>query len=472
MSTFGVVALIILPILGGLIAWAGDVIGYRLGKSRRSLFGLRPRTTARMLGVAVGVLLPLLTFGFALAGSRYARQAVFELDRLQQQQQQLVRENEQLDRQIQEADAATEAARREALTLAGEVNVKRKELLVAQTSVLRAERQLGAAHRNFGRLQGEVGRLRSTVKSLRDTKQRLAQQAEKLRVQYQGMRASFQQVRHDLRETEGELVNKTAEVNARMAELKAAQSEYQRLENRYLYQRNVVTGPVLFEAGHELVRAIVDARQPLMDLDATLTKLLLPASEAAATQGAVVGANGLAIKAVMPLPASWKPGDELPSEDDIISHVATELHESEMDRAVVGIRVLRRVFRAEDLPPRVEYWVAPYKKVFSEGDVVYSAVLSGDDVRAEHFNQLWNLLTKLVRREAQERGLLPHPRTGEYGQFQPAQILEALDEIGRQKGPARVSVVAARDTYTTDPLQVRIEVTRDERSARAPGPRR
>ena len=34
MSVFTLLALIVLPILGGLIAWAGDIIGYRLGKSR------------------------------------------------------------------------------------------------------------------------------------------------------------------------------------------------------------------------------------------------------------------------------------------------------------------------------------------------------------------------------------------------------------------------------------------------------
>ena len=35
---FIVVTVISLLVLGGFIAWAGDVIGYRLGKSRRSLF--------------------------------------------------------------------------------------------------------------------------------------------------------------------------------------------------------------------------------------------------------------------------------------------------------------------------------------------------------------------------------------------------------------------------------------------------
>ncbi|MCD6350736.1 MAG: DUF3084 domain-containing protein, partial [Armatimonadetes bacterium] len=60
MTAFFAATLIVLPVLGALIAWLGDVIGYRLGRSRRSLFGLRPRTTARVVGVVVGAALPLV----------------------------------------------------------------------------------------------------------------------------------------------------------------------------------------------------------------------------------------------------------------------------------------------------------------------------------------------------------------------------------------------------------------------------
>ena len=103
MSTFGWFALIVLPVLGGLIAWAGDVIGYRLGKSRRSLFGLRPRSTARLVGIVVGVALPLVGVTTALLGSRDARDAVFHIDELRREQSQLTRQNQSLRQQIQTA---------------------------------------------------------------------------------------------------------------------------------------------------------------------------------------------------------------------------------------------------------------------------------------------------------------------------------------------------------------------------------
>ncbi len=83
MTTYTIVALVVLPVLGGVIAWMGDVIGYRLGKSRRSLFSLRPRSTARLVAVAIGVVLPLLTMFVAAVGSKNVRVALFQLDELQ-----------------------------------------------------------------------------------------------------------------------------------------------------------------------------------------------------------------------------------------------------------------------------------------------------------------------------------------------------------------------------------------------------
>ena len=53
---------VILAIVGGAIAWLGDVVGARLGKKRSSLFCLRPRQTARLVAVAIGAALLGATF--------------------------------------------------------------------------------------------------------------------------------------------------------------------------------------------------------------------------------------------------------------------------------------------------------------------------------------------------------------------------------------------------------------------------
>jgi uncharacterized protein (DUF3084 family) len=69
----------VLVLASGVIAWAGNLVGRRVGKNRLSLFGLRPRTTAQIVTVSTGVLINVVTVGAVLAFSRDARVALFEL---------------------------------------------------------------------------------------------------------------------------------------------------------------------------------------------------------------------------------------------------------------------------------------------------------------------------------------------------------------------------------------------------------
>lgn len=77
----GFVLIPVLALASGLIAWVGNAVGRRVGKSRLSLGGLRPRTTAQIVTVVTGILINLVTVGAVLAFSREARVALFELRR-------------------------------------------------------------------------------------------------------------------------------------------------------------------------------------------------------------------------------------------------------------------------------------------------------------------------------------------------------------------------------------------------------
>jgi hypothetical protein len=173
------------------------------------------------------------------------------------------------------------------------------------------------------------------------------------------------------------------------------------------------------------------------------------------------------VKLERPLPPEWNPVADLPTEEEIVRYVSGRLRAAEAGKLVTSVSVWRRVFQGEDVPARVEFVWQPYKLVFRAGEVIYAATIDGAGTRTEIFNQLWNLITKLVRREAQDKGLLPNPKTGEYGSLPSDQLLDALDEVSARDKPVRVEVKAARDTYTSDSLNVRIEV-RDDTQARLP----
>jgi uncharacterized protein (DUF3084 family) len=83
-------------VLAGIIAYIGDRVGHLVGRRRMTLFGLRPRYTSTLFAVGFGMLISLLAVGVLLAVSQDARQALFSIQRLNQQIANLTSERDQL----------------------------------------------------------------------------------------------------------------------------------------------------------------------------------------------------------------------------------------------------------------------------------------------------------------------------------------------------------------------------------------
>lgn len=448
MSTFGYFALIVLPILGGFIAWAGDVIGYRLGKRRSSLWGLRPRTTARLVGVAVGVLLPLFSVGTMLLGSAQARDAVFHIGQLRRQQAELMAQNQQLEAQRQQAALQAAKSEQQAIEF-------RRELFATQRALAGTQQQLSSAHKQLDQARREIRLASATAAHLRN-----------LAASLQSLIASLQSKLKGLQE---KLTQKTQEMAALKKDMAALQEELLVLESQrkareadvaYLKESamQLIRSPVDLERGHELIRAIIEVGDTLEETEEHLRKLLVMASQAALGRGAEPGPNGLAVRLLLPLPPGYAEEQGLPDEGAILRSFAQELQAAGKRYFVVGVRVARRMYRVEVAPVGVELWALPYVRVFLENEVIYATKIDGSLPTVEIFKQLYNLVTKILRREAKEKGLLPHPETGEYGVTNFEQLFEAMEKIASFKKPVLVKVLAAQDTFIVDPLLIKIEV--------------
>src|SRR5690625_1609973 len=69
----GIIGLVLLLIvLAGVIAFAGDRLGAFVGRHRLSLFGARPRVTGQIVGVGAGILIMLTTLLVLAAANRSA----------------------------------------------------------------------------------------------------------------------------------------------------------------------------------------------------------------------------------------------------------------------------------------------------------------------------------------------------------------------------------------------------------------
>jgi hypothetical protein len=284
--------------------------------------------------------------------------------------------------------------------------------------------------------------------------------AERLQGSLAGLHRELRAKGVELTNKVNELTTRGAELNARHAEIKTLNEEIAVL---FRDAATLINSPVELETGHELVRTIIEAGDTLEDTEDRLLKVLLTASRVAEGLGAETGPNGLALLLIRPLPPDIAPGQELPKQAEILRAFAQQLQAGGPGTFVIGVRVARRMYEAERAPVGVELWPArpralPYVRVFLENQIIYETEIDGSDTRAAIFRQLYNLVTKIVRREAQESGLLANPETGEYGAVNFEQLFEALEAIAVRKGPVLVRVVAAADTYIVDPLLIRIEV--------------
>ncbi len=532
MNSFLLTMLCVLPVVGGLIAWLGDVIGYRVGKARRSLFGLRPRTTARLIGVAVGAVLPLIGLGVAAAGSQQVRIALLHLQelraeaaRLSEANRKLVATEVKLRRQVRELEREVGEAKKRAAEAGKKADLAEKRLQeigqrlkAAQARLARARRRLAAAQQRLGEVlkqrdqllrqvdelkgrqreltaalkrahqraaeidekrraaEQELQRAQSQLAQVRAQLQAVADEAKKLRAERDGLQTELQDLvrqRNDLAREIGDLRRALDATKEYLAEQQRKLEEAQQrvrdwqeylarmrvaFARRLEQQRFIEDSPVVFEVGEEIIRARVSAKQRRDQIEAALGEVLVMANSVALRKGVRPDQYGRSVVLVRPLPLEATPGEKL-SEEEIISAVAEKVAQREADEYIVVVRALERHFLREPEPVRVEMWVTPDKVRFREGEVLERIVFPSGVSRGEVLRRI--LATRPhLRALARDRGLLPDPKTGEYGALSAEEIIKAIDEISKIKGPAELRIVVARDVRTAEPLAVKLEVGR------------
>ena len=242
MPAYSIVALIVLPLLGALIAWAGDVIGYRLGKQRSSIWGLRPRTTARLVGAVVGGLLPLVGLLVAIAISDLARTALLELDQLTSEQRTLRETNEMLQQansrlRIQGIELREEAerAREYSLSLEGRLNeleIERGRLHRDVNTLTATRNQL---HSKVTQLEGQRTEARTQLAAARQELETSSRELGQTRLELSQVELQMECLtahNRDLEAKEQRLLARIDELDKKVAELDAKNRDLQGVSDR------------------------------------------------------------------------------------------------------------------------------------------------------------------------------------------------------------------------------------------------
>lgn len=509
-------ALLLLIVLGGFIAYYGDLQGRRWGKRRVSWFGLRPKHTAILITSLTGAFISLLSIAALLVISPPIRQVVL-------QGEQAIAEKARLDKQVQLARQQAALAMKEAQQDQQLAEQARQQLLASQKALREAKHSVAT-------LRIESQHLRMQVQSKREELAEKTHQVallEQQRAHLETLNRHFVAQNHDLAKQNLALVRENAtlsqqkralvaanktlqqqnalldhanevlertnqlQLQANQAEeqkaadirkqledvqqqLADAQNRYalvsQRLDevyrflagstNDYLVLRQ---SPIAVRYSSELARTIVGAHLDRNTILAQLKTLLQQASASAVGYGAAIGDNGSAVRLLgrMPVTLAGNMGSE---EQTVLETLAERLEGSDTPTLVI-VRSLSNTLNGEQVP--IELVERPVQTVFHAGDTLAEETVK----EASSAQQIQQVLTRFlqtdVRAAAVKAGIVPvvDPVTGasQVGLFDPLALAQLVQKAQRLHSPMEIRAVAATPITSADlldPAHLRIEFLR------------
>ena len=164
---FGVSLIFVIVVTGGIIAFFGDRIGTRVGKRRMSLWGLRPRYTSIIITILTGILIAGATMGVLTVISYDVRTALFGMEALKKQTNELSVAVEQKNRELVKARAEIDKQNQEFAATNARITAITRELQSLQRNKLALEQRMNELNVAKADLQKDVDRLQELTANLR-----------------------------------------------------------------------------------------------------------------------------------------------------------------------------------------------------------------------------------------------------------------------------------------------------------------
>jgi uncharacterized protein (DUF3084 family) len=140
-----VVALVMTVVMGGIIAYEGDVIGRKYGKRRVTMFGLRPRHTAILITSVTGVMISAITTGVLFLLVPPVRDVILEGEQAIAMNNSLRAETRKLTRQRDDKQTAYVQAQTMLSSAQNDLRAMREKERQAREQFQQVNSQLGRA---------------------------------------------------------------------------------------------------------------------------------------------------------------------------------------------------------------------------------------------------------------------------------------------------------------------------------------
>lgn len=392
----GISIFFVLIIMGGLIAFLGDKIGSKVGKKRMTLFGLRPKYTSIIVTIISGVLISFLTIAVLAVASENVRVALFGLNRLYEEMDELNTEiaakNQALadgQRQLQERTREVADMDRRVKDISGEL-----DQVEAQRNYMQS--QLAVVQDAYEKAQADVHASAEEIRELEATKQELTGTISKLD------------------------------------------------KERTILIQNIAAireGTVIFRAGQILTTAVVDEHMTEENAAQVLASILRDINTALRERLNIQDENAIVVRV------------QRADFEDAVKQITDS-----PVKKLIRITAAENIILGESTI--VDFDIHDNGRIYAQGETVYEADLDAapylnyknPDVKVLHF-------LKDINAAAAAKGVLPDPITGNIGQLDTREMLDVIQRVKELGGRCRLTATAKRDIYTAGPVVIDVAVT-------------
>ena len=464
--------------LGGAIATIGDRIGMKVGKSRLSLFNLRPRQTATLVSVVTGMVASFATLTLLFLLDDQLRKGVFELDDIQQD---LSEAQTDLEDTRQERDQV-ESTLAEATQLQVEAQDRLKETNQSlRTAIAREEEtlsnlldtqsQLDEVSQQAGSLRGEIGDLRSERESLiaqqAEVRSQIAQRDQEIAQRNEEIAQRNEQITQrdqELQQRVSELTERDQQIAQRNEEIAERESRLEELQTQQAFLSEEIARLEEEFQGLRLGNVAIARNQVLAFTVAR------PDSEENAVQAleqALAEANRFAVQTIIPRTESV---DNFTLRFDPI--VASDIVRSITDSQSYVIKVASAANYVIDEPCvadalrqsgppclLVSIEAVPNEIIYQPGDVLASVRITTDDIRSERLVERFIILQATAEFEARRSGVIRYRPIIASGLTDP--LNEFLSQVDAYGEPIEIQAFASQPIYPTGPVYLELAAVKD-----------
>jgi len=198
-----------LMILAGLVALLGDVLGRKMGRKRLTILHLRPKTTATLGTVLMGMFITVVTIGIFALLNQNVYDALFRVQKLKNEIYGYQNEVTELRKDLQNLSDAKQQLTETKERLTGMIDqyVEEKKALKEQVTDLRGrllslEEQLGSLEKQLKQREDEYNKLETTNEGLKESIEELRLRVTSLSEERDRRIAEIQQLRKDIEKKE------------------------------------------------------------------------------------------------------------------------------------------------------------------------------------------------------------------------------------------------------------------------------